>query len=190
MRDDSVRARPWRPILAWVESVANVVAAASLALVALITAATVTLRAFGANVPDAIDFSGFFMGVMIFWGIAAAFRNDNNVRVDLLLFILPQRTEAAIRIFGNFVAAAFMILLAIAGFQHVDLVLRSREVTPELRIDLWPFNAVAWIGLALAALMASMSAIDWPRKPRSGNEPLDNAAGSSPAQNKRALDVD
>ncbi|MEJ8572575.1 TRAP transporter small permease [Microbaculum marinum] len=150
-----------RSIFAVLERVADLVAALSLALVALVTAAAIVLRAFGANLPDAIDFSSMLMGVMVFWAAAVAFRHDDNVRVEFLGSVAPPPVRLAIRVFANLVTAAFMVLMAVAGERQFALVLRSREVTPELRFELWPFAAVAWAGLVLTALMAVALALGW-----------------------------
>lgn len=150
-----------RSILALVERVADVVAALSLLSVALVTAATVVLRALGANLPDSIDLSSFLMGIMVFWAMAVAFRHDDNVRVEFAASLGPPVLRRAVRAFANLTTAGFVVLLAVAGERQLGLVYRSQEVTPELRLDLWPFAAVAWVGLALAALAAVGVAFGW-----------------------------
>ena len=150
-----------RSIVALVEKAADLVAALSLLSVAVVTAATVVLRALGANLPDSIDLSSFLMGITVFWAMAVAFRHDDNVRVEFAASIGPPFVRRAIRSFANLVTAAFVVLLAVAGERQLGLVYRSREVTPELRLELWPFAAVAWVGLALAALAAVGTAWGW-----------------------------
>ncbi len=157
----------FRSVLALVERAADIVAAFSLAFVALLTTAAVVLRTFGANVPDAIDFSSLVMGVTVFWAAAIAFKHDDNVRVDFLASIVTPRIRIAIRTTANLIAAFFMILMAVAGAQQMRLAYRSGEVTPELRVDLWPFVAIAWFGLALTALMALALALGWLGRPLS-----------------------
>lgn len=130
-------------------------AAMSLAVVALVTVGAVVLRAFGTNLPDAIGFSSMFMAVAVFWGAVIAFRHDDNIRVELVATVLGRRALGFVRLFADLVTVAVMALIAYAGTRQLLIAFNGGEVTPEMRLVVWPFVALAWLGLVLAVLMAA-----------------------------------
>lgn len=149
-------------ILAALEAVAIWISAVSLALVALLTAAAVSLRAAGFNLPDALELSGLFMAVAIFWGMVGSVLRDDFIKVDFIVMVLGPRAVNVLRIFASVITAAFFVVLARAGVAQLFLTLHSGEVTPELRLPLWPLLALGLSGLFLTALVSVLRL--WPHR--------------------------
>lgn len=167
------------------ERAAGFFAALSLATVALLTVSAVVLRALGANLPDALDFASLLMAVAVFWGASAAFLHDENIRADFVQHLVPAKVGAAIRIFGQLVTVLTLLVVAYAGLSRLSIAYNGGEVTPELRVAIWPFVALAWAGLAATAIAAAgftlrLLRTAWPNRssvPDSGpTDPLLGAA--------------
>lgn len=141
-------------VLAGTETVAMFIAAVALALVALLTAAAVGLRAIGLNLPDAMEFSSLLLAVAVFWGLVSAVVHNALIRVDMLAAFLPLRAQSALAFLSLAVVALTFGFLAHAGVSQIALTWRSGEVTPELRIVLWPFLALGLCGLVVSAVVA------------------------------------
>lgn len=137
-----------------VEAVATSVAAIALAIVALTITTAVILRAVGLNVPDAIDFSSFALGIAIFWGLVAAVRRDDLIKVDIVSHVLPYKAQRLLAAWSRLAAAAILILITVAALGPTRVVLASGEVTPELRLPIWPAQLLAFIGLVCAGGIA------------------------------------
>ena len=60
------------------------IAALFVGVVALDIFASVVLRQFGLQIPDAYDFGSMLLGVLIFWGIAATSYRGTHITVDLV----------------------------------------------------------------------------------------------------------
>lgn len=142
-------------LVSLLERAAGLFAALSLGLATLLTVGAVVLRALGANLPDALDFASLLMAVAVFWGAAVTFLHDENIRADFVQHLVPHRAGAAIRIFGQIVTTLTLLVLAYAGLRQLSIAYRGGEVTPELRLAIWPFVALAWLGLAATTATAA-----------------------------------
>lgn len=144
-------------ILGHLETAATALAAVSLALVALFTALSVILRAAGLNLPDAIEFSSLFMAVAVFWGMVGAVQKDELIKVEFLSAVLHPALSRAVKLIAAGITFLFFLAMAYGGMRQVALVLSSGEVTPELRVPLWPFLALALTGLLAVAFSAAFN---------------------------------
>lgn len=141
-------------VLSWLEPAATFIAAVSLAIVALLTAAAIILRAVGHNLPDALELASLFMAVAVFWGMVSAALRDEFIKVDLIVLLLGPRRATVLRYVSGVITSGFLIVLARAGYDQLILTLHSGEVTPELRLPLWPFIGLSLSGLFLTAVAA------------------------------------
>lgn len=124
------------------------VAAVSLALVTGLSFLSVVSRyLFNWPLPDSYDVTRLLHGVAIFWGLALAARHDDNITLDLLWEVLRDRGRAVLGVFSGLITAAFFVALAWKTGEQVLRVVGSGEETAELRLAVWPFYLVAWIGL-------------------------------------------
>lgn len=158
---------PMTRLIQGVAAVAERLAAVALALVGLLTAAAVTLRAFGTNLPDAIDLTSSLMAVAVFWGMVSAAARDDFIRVELADHLLGASTRRRLRAVAGAITAALLAALAYAGSEQLALIYASDEVTPELRMPLWPLSALAFSGLGATALVGLLLALarQGPREP-------------------------
>ncbi|MCC6212568.1 MAG: TRAP transporter small permease [Burkholderiales bacterium] len=138
-------------IVLWVERIAG----ASLAAVALLVFAGVTMRdLFGTNLPDNFDFSRYLQAIAIFWGLAVATYRNAHILVDVVYEISGAPLRRAIDLFATFVSAAFMALFAYMLVVRFPSVIREHQLTSDLGLRVWPFFAVASLGIVAAAAVA------------------------------------
>ena len=136
-------------------------ALAAVALMALMAVVfvSVSLRFFfNYIIPDQFDLSRMFLGIAVFWGIAAACSRDEYVRGDMFMEKLPPAARALIDWFGRLVILACLAVLLWKVWGKTLDVRRSGELTSELRIGIWPFYAVMCAGavVAVAGVFASL----------------------------------
>lgn len=132
----------------------ELIAAIFVGLVAANTFIAVMLRYFfNAQIPDAYDFGRLLLGILIFWGIAAASYRGDHITVDLLWSAIPPRAQRAMDVFASLLTLfALVIFTWMVGLKvintHADQV-----ATFDLRQPVWIYYFVAWVGLAAAILM-------------------------------------
>ena len=132
----------------------EVTAAAFLAVVTLLTFVSVILRYFFSwGIPDAYDVTSLMLGILIFWGMAAASYRGDHITVDLLWGAMPPLVQRAMDVF-----AAIVTLVGLVAFtwMFAEKVLNTRAAgtgTFDLRQPVWIYYFVAWIGLAAAVLL-------------------------------------
>ncbi|HZD91768.1 MAG TPA: TRAP transporter small permease [Pseudolabrys sp.] len=129
-------------------------AAGFLAVVTLLTFVSVILRYFFSwGIPDAYDMTSLMLGILIFWGLAAASYRGDHITVDLLWSAMPPLVKRAMDVFS-----AIVTLIGLAAFtwQFAEKVLDVRAEhtgTFDLRQPVWIYYFIAWIGLAAAVLL-------------------------------------
>jgi TRAP-type C4-dicarboxylate transport system permease small subunit len=129
-------------------------AAGFLAAVTAITFISVFLRyLFIWSIPDAYDFTRLLLGILIFWGMAAASYRGDHITVDLLWSAAPPWARRGMDIFS-----ALITLVGMATFtwMFAEKVINTRVdnvLTFDLRQPVWIYYFIAWIGLAAAVLL-------------------------------------
>ncbi len=103
--------------------------------------------------PGSFDVSRLLLGVAIFWGIAVGAYRREHISVDLLYSVMPARAQRIMNLFGDILFAAFMGLFSWMLLRQVMSVQASGQTTFELGIPVWPFHAVAWLGVVLCFLV-------------------------------------
>lgn len=132
----------------------ELIAGLLLGAIAVLTFSAVMLRwLFNYGLPDAFDFSRLLLGTAMFWGIALAGFHNRHIQVDGFWELAPAWGKRVIDIFATTVTLAFMALFAWMLEGKVRSVLVSNEQTFDLRLPVWPFHAVAALGIALAAIL-------------------------------------
>jgi TRAP-type transport system small permease protein len=130
------------------------VAASLLACVTILTFVSVALRYFFRwSIPDAYDIGRNLLGILIFWGIALSGYRGGHITVDLLWSALsaPRR-----RIVDLFATVFTLLCMAVFAWMMGEKAIGTRasgEATYDLNLPLWPFQALAWAGLAAAVLL-------------------------------------
>ncbi|HLT79074.1 MAG TPA: TRAP transporter small permease [Ferrovibrio sp.] len=132
----------------------ELIAGLLLGAIALLTFCAVMARwLFNYGIPDAFDFSRLLLGTAMFWGIALAGFHNRHIQVDGLWEICPSWARRGMDIFATLVTLGFFALFAWMLHSKVLSVYASNEQTFDLRLPVWPFHAVAALGIALAALL-------------------------------------
>ena len=140
-------------LVLWVERLAG----ASLAAVALLVFVSVVLRnLFSVDLPDSFDFSRYLQGIAIFWGLAVTTYRNAHIVVDLVWELSGSKARKAIDLFACSVSVSFMALFAWMLVTRLPAVERAHQLTSDLRLPVWPFYAVAWIGDISAVLLIAV----------------------------------
>ncbi|HEX7043625.1 MAG TPA: TRAP transporter small permease [Burkholderiales bacterium] len=134
-------------VMTWIERVAALLLGA-ITLVVFVGA--IMRYLFTLPIPDGFDISRLLLGCAVLWGLASASFHDAHIRVDLVWQALPDRARRVMDLAANLVT-----LLAIAAFAWMLLakvqdVYEAHESTFDLRLPVWPFYALAWLGVAAA----------------------------------------
>ena len=130
------------------------IAALFIGIVAADVFITVMLRYFfSIAIPDAYDFGQQLLGILIFWGIAATSYRGTHITVDLVWANVGLRWQRAIDVFATLV---LLFVVTVQTYTLFDKVVSTREAnlqTFDLRLPVWPFFLVAWIGDVAAVLL-------------------------------------
>ncbi|MBM3596726.1 MAG: TRAP transporter small permease [Alphaproteobacteria bacterium] len=132
-------------------------AAAFLAAVAAITFVSVFLRyLFARSIPDAYDVCSLLLGILIFWGIAATSYRGEHITVDLVWSVAPPRIKRALDLFAGVLTLICLATLAWMVGTKVTSTLNDNVRTFDLRMPVWIFYFVAWIGLAATVILVGL----------------------------------
>ncbi len=125
-----------------------------LAAIVTLTFVSILLRAFfGFAIPDWFDLSRLTLGIAIFWGIATTSYRDEHIQVDFFWEWVGPRGRWLIDLFATLVLLAFMAAFAWMLTYKVESGFRSNEATFDVRMPVWPFHAIAALGIFLAVLL-------------------------------------
>jgi TRAP-type C4-dicarboxylate transport system permease small subunit len=130
------------------------IAAFFIGVVALDVFVSVMLRYFfGFTVPDAYDFGMLMLGIVIFWGIAATSYRGTHITVDLVWANVGPKWQRAIDVFATLVLLFVVLVQTYTLFDKTISTRDSNLLTFDLRLPVWPFYMVAWIGDVAAVLL-------------------------------------
>jgi TRAP-type C4-dicarboxylate transport system permease small subunit len=135
----------------------ELVAAIFVGIVAADIFISVLLRYFfGVSIPDSYDFGQLFLGILIFWGIAATSYRGMHITVDLVWANVGRRWQRIIDVFATLV---LLFVVTVQTYTLIDKVLSTRDanvLTFELRLPTWPFFLLAWLGDASAVILIAV----------------------------------
>ena len=118
---------------------------------------TIFLRYFfSIQIPDSYDFGQHLLGILIFWGIAATSYRGTHITVDLLYANIGARWQRVMDVFATLV---LLFVVSVQTYTLFDKVITTRAdnvQTFDLRIPVWPFFALAWIGDVAAVLLIAV----------------------------------
>lgn len=125
-------------------------AAIFLIIITILTFTAVVMRyVLSLPFPGSFDVSRLLLGVAIFWGIAVGAYRREHISVDILYQVMPRGIQRAMNLLGDVIFAGFMGGFAWMLLRQVERVHASGQTTFELSIPIWPFHAVAWLGIVL-----------------------------------------
>jgi TRAP-type transport system small permease protein len=132
-------------------------AATFVGLVALnIFVAVVLRKFFSTSIPDAYDFGRMFLGILIFWGIAATSYRGGHITVDLIWSAAGARQKRAIDVFATLVLLFVVTVQTAMLFDKVRGTYVDHVLTYDLNIPTWPFYAIAWAGDVSAVVLIAI----------------------------------
>src|ERR1700677_1912175 len=135
----------------------ELIAAFFIGLVAVDIFVSVLLRYFfSVQIPDSYDFGRLLLGIVIFWGIAATSYRGTHITVDLVYANVGVRTKRVIDVFATLV---LLFVVTVQTYTLFDKVVGTRAdhvLTFDLRLPVWPFFLVAWIGDVSAVLLIAV----------------------------------
>jgi TRAP-type C4-dicarboxylate transport system permease small subunit len=118
---------------------------------------TILLRYFfNIQIPDSYDFGQLLLGILIFWGIAATSYRGTHITVDLVYANVGPRWQRAMDVFATLVLLFVVVVQTYTLFDKVTSTRDSNLQTFDLRLPVWPFYAVAWIGDVAAVLLIAV----------------------------------
>lgn len=143
-------------------------AAVFLAVVTLLVFVSVFLRyLFAWGIPDAHDFSRLLLGILIFWGMAVASYRGDHITVDLLWSAASPRYQRAIDVLAAVITLAAMAVFTVMMAVKVWNNWLDHELTYDLRVPIWPYYFLAWLGLAASIVLLiarTFRLVFWPER--------------------------
>jgi len=135
----------------------ELIAAFFVGIVALDIFVSVMLRYFfSVQIPDSYDFGRLLLGILIFWGIAATSYRGNHITVDLLYANVGDRLKRFIDVFATLVLLFVVTVQTYTLFDKVRGTWADNVLTFDLRLPVWPFFLVAWLGDVSAVLLIAV----------------------------------
>jgi TRAP-type C4-dicarboxylate transport system permease small subunit len=133
------------------------IAAGFVALVAADIFISVLLRYFFSySIPDGYDFGRMFLGILIFWGIAATSYRGAHITVDLLWEVVTRRWKRIIDVFATLVLLLVVTVQTIMLFDKVAQTRAQHVLTYDMHLPTWPFFLVAWLGDVSAVVLIAV----------------------------------
>jgi C4-dicarboxylate transporter DctQ subunit len=117
----------------------------------LVFASAIGRYAFAAPIPDAFDIARLMLGVAMLWGFASVGYRGAHIKVDLMAELLPARARLWLDVIASLVLLLFTVLLAWMLLGRVESAYASNESTFDLRLPVWPWLALIWLGVVASA---------------------------------------
>ena len=141
----------------WFIDFIELIAAAFIGIVAADIFLSVMLRYFfSVQIPDAYDFGRLLLGILIFWGIAATSYRGTHITVDLLYANVGPRFQRFIDVFATLVLLFVVTVQTYTLYDKVWTTRADHVLTFDLRLPVWPFFLVAWLGDVSAVLLIAI----------------------------------
>src|SRR6202142_1603141 len=141
----------------WFIDFIELIAAFFIGLVALDIFISVMLRYFfNVQIPDAYDFGRLLLGILIFWGIAATSYRGTHITVDLPYANVGQRFQRFIDVFATLVLLFVVTVQTYTLYDKVRGTYADNVLTFDLRLPVWPFFLVAWLGDVSAVFLIAV----------------------------------
>ena len=153
------------------------IAAAFVGLVAANIFLAVLLRnLFTYSIPDSFDIGRLFLGILIFWGIAATSYRGTHITVDLIWANATPKWQRVIDVFATLVLLFVVSVQTYTLFDKVRQTYYDNVLTFDLRMPNWPFFALAWVGDFAAVLLIAIRTYRLIREPEAMRESKPNLA--------------
>lgn len=91
---------------------------------------------------------------IVMGGTVVATAHDQNLKIDIVLQLLPRAWDRALRIFASLVWAGTSIYLATQSLKVVEMLMRFGQTSTAARIPSWIPNGFVFGAFVLSALAA------------------------------------
>ena len=108
------------------------------------------------SIPDSFDIGRMLLGILIFWGIAATSYRGGHITVDLIWANASKYWQRVIDVFATLVLLFVVTVQTYTLFDKVATTYSANVSTFDMRIPVWPFFAIAWIGDVAAVLLIAV----------------------------------
>ena len=122
----------------------------------LITGSAIMRYLLNSPLPDGDSLSRLLLAIVVFWGLAGASLYDEHIQFDLLIERARGRIRTTMMATALIITLVAMTIFAWMAATRVLDLSRTGEKTFDLGLPLWPFYAVAWLGL-----VATVAALLW-----------------------------
>jgi TRAP-type C4-dicarboxylate transport system permease small subunit len=147
------------------------IAAGFVGLVAADIFISVMLRYFFSySIPDGYDFGRLFLGILIFWGIAATSYRGAHITVDLVWESVGPKLKRYIDVFATLVLLLVVTVQTVMLFDKVIQTKAQNVLTYDLQLPTWPFFLVAWLGDVAAVILIAVRTFRLVFQPQRVNE--------------------
>ncbi len=117
------------------------------AITVLVFVSAIGRYAFAAPIPNSFDVARLMLGVAVLWGFASVGYRGAHIKVDLVAELLPARIRLLLDVVAQLALLLFTVLLAWKLLGRVESAFVSNESTFDLRLPVWPWLAVIWLGV-------------------------------------------
>src|SRR5271167_767161 len=111
---------------------------------------------FAVQIPDSYDFGRLLLGILVFWGIAATSYRGTHITVDLVYANVGVRMRRVIDVFATLVLLFVVTVQTYTLFDKVVSTRADNVLTFDLRLPVWPFFLVSWLGDVSAVLLIAV----------------------------------
>jgi len=111
---------------------------------------------FNYSIPDSFDIGRLFLGILIFWGIAATSYRGTHITVDLIWANVGPRYQRLIDVFATMVLLFVVSVQTWTLFDKVRGTYNDHVLTFDMHMPTWPFFAIAWAGDVSAVLLIAI----------------------------------
>ena len=140
---------------------------------------------FSVQIPDSYDFGRLLLGILIFWGIAATSYRGTHITVDLLYANVGARDAARDRRLRHAGAVCSSSRCRPTRCSTRSASTRADHVlTFDLRLPVWPFFLVAWLGDVSAVLLIAIRTYRLIFHPRASGRPATRSSRSNEAHDE------
>jgi C4-dicarboxylate transporter DctQ subunit len=139
-------------------SAVDTIAGILLALVMLlIVASTAGRYLFSWPIPDSFDLSRLMVGACVMWGLASIGYRGGHIAVDLVHEMVGKTGKRFIDLAAWIGLLGFTVTMTWMMFYRVTSAYASNESTFDLRMPVWPFFLLIWLGCAASAITVAVS---------------------------------
>ncbi|RUM95432.1 TRAP transporter small permease [Pseudaminobacter arsenicus] len=140
----------------------------------LTTVSAVSRYLINTPVPDEYEISRMLLGIVVCWGVAAAFYYNDHIYLDVMWGRMSTRAKLILTRIGTLLSLLIMGSYSVALWFKVLDTMRAGILTIDLGVSVWGFQFAAWLG-TVAAVIILLTQMIWPSTRALQEHPLEQA---------------